>query len=654
MPDPELLQATGVYFALGCDSFTLPEALSDNAYVMAMNITCKGGVPRTRPGSRSIVTYPKGRLQGCTLFNPASGIPQILAAVDGSIYVANYPFTSYALIPSLQFSSISPMIAWMPCQQSTDYDASGNLLTLDTPVPLLIIQDGNTRAAVWDGSTGRHLNPTISAKSPGYLPTSTNTVPGYDETPVGLWMVWSNNRLWVSCHNKIQASDMGNPIKFTETQYLAEARAFYIPDECTGMTESADQSGVWAFTATTGTFLQSSVQDRTLWENTLNFSSTILKSVGCVAPRSITKQWGELWWYSAKGLINMDAAVIMNQSSVINVRDLEMAAVKQNVSYDLGTIAACEWENILVQSVPNGDRFNTYTMVLDQVPFENATPAWSSYWTGWRPVEWCKGTLDGMERVFFVSADYDGNNRLWEANLESKTDNGVAIPCWLQTKDYLFSSRDWKKFKYAELELMDIFGDVSIGVAVGGLRGAYQTILSKEIKADIGQVYPDSEYGPEPGDHVFAGSKPQTRVIKTNDTPAPSECNNEPVESDSRAGFTDKAFSLLIMWAGDMALRAYRLFAYLDPQGYEGTCETQEESPRLLSDDGCAVLDVFCEEDPLPSFTASSTFSAVDPATALPVSYTANTQSSISQDDADRRARDAARVCVETQIGGVQ
>ena len=216
MADPDLKEDGCSYIALGMDSFTLPDQLSDNECVCSMNTTCKGGLYKTRPGTATILEAPAGPFfQGCTFFRPASGIEQLIFAVGGKVYVSNFPFKTYAQMVGVQFSVASPMIAWATCLQSTDYDPSGNMVTLTNPYSVLMMQDGATRAAVWDGSTGRHLNPTKSGMPNGL------TKLGYDETPQGMWMVWSNNRLWLSQGNKVFVSDQGNPTKFSDTQYVA-------------------------------------------------------------------------------------------------------------------------------------------------------------------------------------------------------------------------------------------------------------------------------------------------------------------------------------------------------------------------------------------------------------------------------------------------
>ena len=214
MASPPLAEVNPLYdgaqgLAGGMDSFTLPINLPPNEVAAAENCINRGGVYQTRPDSRSLLCCPCNRVaQGCILFTPANGIPHLVFACYGKVYISPKPFHSYTQLPNIQFSFQTRQMAWAICQQSTDYDSYGNLVFLDRTVPVLIMQDGSTRAAFWDGTTSRHLNPTFSG-------TPDKTVPGLDETRIGLWMAWSNNRLWVSRGNQIFASDIGNPWPLT-------------------------------------------------------------------------------------------------------------------------------------------------------------------------------------------------------------------------------------------------------------------------------------------------------------------------------------------------------------------------------------------------------------------------------------------------------
>lgn len=629
-------------FTLGMDSYTSPNRLVQGEYVSAMNIITRGGLAQTRPGSVSVLDLPDGNLQGSTLFTPSSGIPHLVFAVEGKIYVSPSPFNKYYQLPDLQFSKSSQYIAWASCVQSTYYSPSGILLNLDQPISVLVIQDGVTRAAFWDGSIARHLNPTRS--------TAAFTQEGLDETPVGLWMVWSNNRLWVSRGSQVFASDIGDPLKFTETQYLNEFRAFYLPGPCTGMAETSDRQGIICFTATAGVFIQSSIQTRTQWVSTKDFQQTVLPDVGCIAPRSIVLQYGLLWWYSPKGLINQNDALRLNLTSRLDVQDNEMFQSKSNLSSDLSMVCGAFIENFLFHGVPNGDKLNTRVHVLDQAPFEGNVNAWPSYWTGWRPVEFARGIVGSKERVFCASKDYDGKNRIWELFRGDKTDNGIPITSWLVTRRHFFGNREPKKFRYAEIELDNIKGPTAFMVAAGCMRGAPQVVMTKDINATVGQVYADQVYG---GTNKFAGSRPQSRIVLTTEKSDTSTCNDKCVESES-SGLIDKALYLVIAWSGIAGISAYRIFATQIDRDDSGGCEEDETGQnKLLTPQGCGELSLFSTKSPFSEYYSKVSFTRKSPITGLTSTWTSTQSSFINQADATRKATKTAEWHVLKAIGEV-
>lgn len=630
-------------FIFGMDGYTSPAKLPPGSYEMAMNIICRGGLAMTRPGSRSHMDLPEGKPQGVVLFKPTTGHPCLVFAISGNVYYSPQPFKEYHQIPGIKFYHWSKSIAWSVCTKSTDYDSEGNIVTLETPISVLLMQDGRTRAAYWDGSNGRHLNPT---------PSGTEfTRDGFDETPIGLWMVWSNNRLWLSRRNKVFASDIGNPLKFTEAQYINELRAFVLPGNCTGMAETPDKSGIIAFTVNTGDLIQSGIQDRTLWSSTPGFQKTIFTQLGCVSHRSIVQQYGLLWWWTTKGLISQDNALSAYRTSVLAIEDNEMIQSKANVSYDLSGVCGSIFENFTLHALPKGASDNTVVHVLDQGQQEGPTNVWPSYWTGWRPVEFARGVIGSQERVFCLSKDYDGVNRIWELFTTDKTDNGIPITSFLLTRQYFFGDREWKNFKYAEIELKGISGPTAVMVAVGGIKGAMQKVLTKDINSIKGQVYADRQYGY--GSNDLFGSRPQTRIIRTVDRPAASDCNSEDVESEFR-GLIDKAFSVLIVWSGIAGVAACRVFSQYKEQALQGVCEDDEtDEERLLTTEGCGARSIFSANQPFDRYVSTAEFTRLHPDTDQEVSHIATQASFISQVDADRKASQTARWYVMSEIGEI-
>jgi hypothetical protein len=646
MPDLELKTQGDDSFVYGANSFLLPSKLGDGQYVMGMNVVNRGGFAYTRPGSKSLPFDVGGNnIQGLTFFKPMTGPTQLVFMVDGKVYYSPFPFREHFQITTLAFSKYSKHAAWANCVQTTDYTGNGIIYVLDRAKPVLIIQDGATRAGMWDGTIGRHLNPTSSE--------SETTRHDRDETPIGLWMRWSNNRLWVSSENKILASDIGNPLKFTEAQYIAEGRAFYLSGRCTGIAETSDQQGIIAFTANNGTFIQSSIQDRTKWLSTPDFQKTVLPNTGCIAPRSIVLQHGLIWWVTNKGLINLDDALRQNVSSRLDVQDQEMASSWAFVNKDRTNCAGVSYENFLLMAVPFGDKYNTRVHVLDQAPLDNEqVNSWPSYWMGWRPVEFAREVINGVEYCYCISADYDGQTRIWRLFTNDRTDNGVPITCYVETRTHLFESRDYKAFRYAEAEFLGVSGDVGVMIAAAGIRGGYQKMGTKDLSATVGQIYHDVQYGEDAND-IFAPTKSQSRIIRTVDENGASEGNSECVESESN-GLKDRGFSLLIVWSGVAGLSCYRIFAQYEPTLNQGVCEEDETGDiRLVTIDGVGSRDEITNIPPFERFYATATFSRIHPDTGLPISAIINQSSIISQQDANRKASQTAKWYVLTQTGEI-
>jgi hypothetical protein len=664
----DTLVAGSAYLVAGVDSFTQPMALEDTEVVMSMNTVNRGGYYRTRPGTRIMANLCGSNAQGGAFFVPTNGTPAYVVAVDGLIYVSVSPFREFTQLAGLQFSQLSRFVSFTVCEQSTDYTSEGQLYFLENPKTVMIMQDGVTRAAYWDGVTHGHINPT---PSPVSTDSSTSdegiTQVGFDGTKIGLWSCWSNNRLWVSRGNQIFASDIGNPLKFTEAQYLNEGRAFYLSSTCTGIIETPDKDGILCFTERDGTLLLSSIQDRTQWLTTPSFQKTILPASGCVAPRSLVNQYGLTWWFSPTGLQNLNSALNQNITSKLDYQDAEMTASKQNISPDMSGVASGNYENYLVCSVPSGDPFNRHTWVLDQAPFEGNINAWPGYWTGWRPLQWSKAMVGGRERVFFISRDYDDVNRVWEAFTPEHNDNGCAITCFLQTKQHNFGSLLRKKFRFARAYLSQIWGNVSFKWWVLPEDGAPYTIGNKEIVATSGQVYDDQSYGgSNPGfDNQFRPNRPQTRKISSEEDMATDStctaCGVSREDTDNE----DYAFGLLMVWSGDMAVTAYQMFVSKDDEPERGACEENEEGPRSINFNGCGAEALFPDGNPFgPTYTATSTVcAATDPgsmdssstdSSESPIQIVCATQtktSIISQANADRLAECAANFDASFQLG---
>ena len=559
--------AASAFWVQGMDSSLDPAFLQDAEYRSAMNITNRGGILKTRPGYSCVLELPAGKLQGYTLFRPTGGAWHHVVAISGLIYVSPYPFTSYKVLPNVQFFEGADVVVFEKATKSVIRNEDESLTTI-APYDVLMMQDRYTKAAYWDGSTNRHLDPVAG------------------ETPLGLWMQWSGDRLWVSRDGVFYASDIADPLSFTETEYLAEGGSFRAPDVITGMAEvsSVDAPQLLVFTANTTTVVQSNIRDRAQWKTTDNFQRLLLPDVGCVSGRAIASQYGQIWWMTMTGITSLNAALASRVSSELVYRDSEMAVSKGNLSPNIEKVAAVSFENYLMFSVPSGDRYNRHTWVMDQGVIDklnaNQPPAWNSVWTGTRPVQWSTGAVNGVQRIFHVSVDYDGTNRLWEAFIPTREDNGQPITCYVETKSHAnfhedAQGLDIKTFKFAELDFTEIRGTLDVKVYWAGIRGNYKELSVFRFVAPVGNIVYNKQITL---DTSLFGYSAQTRTVRTteilNDRTEGSVCGVESPFPDRH----DRSFSLLIVWSGRAALRSYRIFARRYDESGSGAKEAVVEA----------------------------------------------------------------------------
>lgn len=565
--------AGGAFLVDGMQSSTDPMFISERGFRSAMNVDIRGGSPKTRPGYRCLITLPEGRLQGVTLFTPTGSAPHLVAAVEGRVYISKFPFTSYSMLPGIQFFRGAPRIYWAKGLKSARRNPDGTISVV-TPKNVLVMQDGFSRAAFWNGEENRHLDP-----GPSTL-----------ETPVGDVMYFTGDRLWVHRDSQVYASDIADPLSFSETTYLAEGLPFQLPGRATAMAEipSADTPQLVVFTNDTTTVFQSYIRARSTWKDVAAFQRVQYPDIGCVGPRAVASQYGLLWWFSNRGLVALNATEASRTSSELPYRDNDMAVSKAYLSPNVDRIAMGAFENYLLASVPSGSLQNRHTWVLDQGPqtrlADRVGPAWAGFWTGTQPVEWTSGTVENVSRIYFASEDFDGQNRIWEAFTPDRLDNGNPITSFVESKAYWqFSAEaqglDFKEFRFAELTFADILGDLDVRVFWAGQRGNYKPLASYRFVATEGNIQHDQTIDLN---STLLGYMGQSRRFRTPEAKREETegraCGVESTEIDE----IDTAFSLLVVWSGRATLRSFRIFADPAEEGSTGECIEDETGPRVI------------------------------------------------------------------------
>jgi hypothetical protein len=324
------------------------------------------------------------------------------------------------------------------------------------------------------------------------------------------------------------ASDVSNPFSFREQSYLGGQSSFFMKTDVTAMviTPSTEAPQLMVFTNIDGTILQANIRERDLWTTTVNFQETVI-GVGCPSQRSVISHYGRLVWFSPSGVAFYDSATSGKISTRLPIRDNEMLVSKALVSDDISLVAVGAFGQFLMVSVPAEDVYNKHTWVLNHASLttlsDDSGPSWSGYWLGTRPVEWVYGQVAEVERVFHISVDTDGKNRLWECFQPDRLDNGCPITWAVLTRGYFGATASVQgkqpgstcRLAWVDLALTGIEEDLDLGVFyAGGTRGAFRQMMDKVISVERGNISYDQEINQDTQLYAF---KPQARDERTED-----------------------------------------------------------------------------------------------------------------------------------------
>lgn len=578
----------------GINSVDHSADLLPGQYQWLTNGVNKGGIVSTRPGMASIPFPPVGGydtgINALTIFTPRNGTPVLVMALDAAIQYVRYPFTSTAGILG-SISMNGPTVQFETAVIGVTEAPNGTITAID-PYPVLMICDGTGRTAMWDGATlVRYLDPTVS------------------ETPTATWMKWIGNRLWVAQGRKLRASNLLNPVKFTEENILAEGGYFNLPSDCTGLGVTPDFRSLLAFTDYTTTAFQAGLINRASWGSTADFQKVIFSYIGCAAGRSIVNQYGMTWWYSHNGLINLDSALQTYRSSQISIQDRNMRRSVANFSNNISGICATAYDNYLLISVPSGDLHNFHTWVLDESIVESIDPSptitqsskagWASAWTGIRPTQFATGVVQGKMRCFCATCDISPTGyssspikgNVWELFLQDRRDIGYNssivttakdISCSLETRS--IDTKVLCEIKYVELDIEEIVGTVQLDIYYATRRGTYKKFGTKQIVGTVGSVTSSMTIPV-----TFSQYLPQRRTVKSVNECILASDSNPSVETPQTRNI-DKYFSFIIKWTGQMSLVKMRVYADPVPEQMDGASESNEITDRYIRPDGTGAI----------------------------------------------------------------
>ncbi len=605
---------TNAGWVQGVNSVRNPWFLQENQVKWAVNCQFRGGIAQTRPGQAMRLSLPPGNFQGGILFLAnkqyaaatattstliydvngngveADELPYIVFAVNGKVYWSPFPLTQPESWKPFQLSGISldpnvKQFVFALATQSANVSTGGDV-SITPAHRVVFIQDGVSSPAYWDGSN------TTGVQS--------------SEIPVGTWMAFSGNRLWIANKNVVLASDLGDPTSWQERTTGAGRGDFSFNRPVTAMVNYVGQNNdqkLYVFTDRETYALASGIYDRSTWANTANFQTILFPTVGCVAGKSISFQAGQMWWFSQGGLVSADVAGNAYLSSQVLYKDLEMVRAKAYMAGDQSGICATSFENYLLYSIPYLEPLNSATMVMDwAIAAEFGSqrqPAWCGVWTGTRPVEWTTGIVNGQPRCFHFSVDYsptnDGSyNSLWESFIPSRADSYLSINAdgtttqlfnriYSQVETALLGdSMDYKQFIYAELECCEIGGTVDVNVSFRGSKGQYQGILKTRLLA-VTEDYQwiDTPYEAEIKKLGLLNSQYRRLITESASRNATSVTCESHLTTD-----IDKGFSLLVEWCGEFGVEVVRMFQDPWSERSTGVPQADETKSCVLAQDG--------------------------------------------------------------------
>jgi len=671
----------------GVNSVRSPWSLPEDQAKFAVNVNLRGGIAQTRNGFKMQLSLPKGNFQGGIIFNAnkqaraastttnlsgntitqkqtiytpegtefaAYELPYAVFVVDGKAYYCPFPLTQPKTWSDYQLSGIEldpniPEVSMVIATQSASVNTSGGS-TVTPSHRMVIFQDSINTPYYWDGSdkTGNVIS----------------------DMPIGYWMAFSGNRLWVANGNIISASDLANPLGWTERSTGAGRGDFSVPRPVTAMHDHIGQnndSRLYVFTDQATYSLASGVLDRDQWSTTANFQQTLFPNIGCVAGKSIAFQNGLMWWYSQGGLVSVDVAASSYLSSQVLYKDVEMAKAKRLMAPDYTGICAISYENYLLYSIPYLETLNSATMVLDYASASEwnqaRNPAWAGVWNGIRPVNWSTNLINGTPRCFAFSVDYnstsDGSfNHLWEAFVPERYDTYLEINqdgttterinriyCQFETA-LLGDEMSLKQLVYGELDCTQIAGTVDVKVSYRGSKGVYLPILNSRLLAVTDPYQYETSKEADRINNLGILQTQYRRLITEN---VQRTTKSESCESKYTLD-VDKAFSFLVEWCGAMGVDAIRM--YQDPwiEKSVGRTNSNESVYCVVGEDGSSLS---VDLSPAPQEQASNainswsstqtrtvTLRCTSPQSGAAVSATATASfiSYVSLDDANTQA----------------
>lgn len=416
----------------GMHSGISPRLLPPDQLAFAINVTCRNGLPRTRPVFHKVgLVYPDNTTQTNAtkaLFQCAhayqtynQGEDCIVASIGGHLF--RYLVASSNKVQDISLASdlnspVNPD-AWM--WQSEDF---------------LIVNNGQKNPLFFDGaSVRRSLGMAGQELPPGCMGAYVQgrnwfVLPGSSQKPSQTFMagdlVYSHG--YSDGYNGRRAC-----LKTEENNLFSGGGAFSVPVSAGPITAmssvaiadtSLGQGSLQVLTAQSVFSVQVPLL-RTDWASTQYPLMTIgLPNYGAIGPRAITTVNGDLWYRSQDGIRSYQIArrdfntwvntpLSVEVEKILNQDDDRLLGQCNCVLFDNRWLVTCS-----PFSVRGRGTVHRGMVALDFNNVSNLTarsnPCYDGLWTGIQILQFVKGTFKGVERCFAFALDCNADICLYE------------------------------------------------------------------------------------------------------------------------------------------------------------------------------------------------------------------------------------------------
>lgn len=446
----------------GVNTSQRPDLIQPDQVVWGTNMQVRDGKPRTRGRFIERAILPSGIVQGAGYYSLRNGM--IVVSIGGELTRITFTDTqaNQSEIPLGFQNGPNLLNAWMVETQGA-----------------FVIQDGQSDAIIYNGSIARRADPALK------------------EVPRGTVMAYGNGRLWVATdggHTLVAGDIAGTAVNsdlfFTENTYLQGGGGLYFAAPAIGMSfmpannTATGYGSLMVFGASFTKTIRAEITQRDYWSQIPGFQVDTLDSIGTCGQFAITRVNQDLYWRDASGQVRSLRAASAEQEAPGNSglsREVSRITDYETKSW-LGQCSGTYFDNRIFFTaspflLPNGAKAFKNLISLDCAPLATmrgkAPPAYDGQYCGANFVRLLTGRFSGSPRMFAISTDDDGMNRLWEYEPEKREDAYLTDSMSELVPRRIKSEVEFRRFNFgnatkikqivrADFYPAEIMGDVNV------------------------------------------------------------------------------------------------------------------------------------------------------------------------------------------------